>query len=99
MDNRFKNKIFAGSTILLFLLLFLLVLNPMSAWSAEDEAEILIFSLSPEKVEEQQGVLQIQISTFSPIEKIIVDGKPQNFPKAASLVWLKIPYKLKPGVN
>ena len=80
MDNRFKNKNFAGSTILLFLLLFLLVLTPMSAWSAEDEAEILIFSLSPEKVEEQQGVLQIQISTFSPIEKIIVDGKPQKFP-------------------
>ena len=71
----------------------------MSAWAAEDESEILIFSLTPEKVEEQQGVLQIQISTFSPIEKIIVDGKPQKFPKAASLVWLKIPYKLKPGVN
>jgi len=85
--------------ILLMLMLFLFLLSPQSAWSAENEAEILIFSLSPEKVEEQQGVLQIQISTFSPIEKIIVDGKPQKFPKAASLVWLKIPYKLKPGVN
>ena len=99
MDKRLKNTKTAGSTILLFLLLFLFLLSPQSAWSAEDEAEILIFSLSPEKVEEQQGVLQIQISTFSPIEKIIVDGKPQKFPKAASLVWLKIPYKLKPGVN
>jgi len=97
MDKRLKNTKTAGSTILLFLLL--LLLSPQSAWSAEDEAEILIFSLTPEKVEEQQGVLQIQISTFSPIEKIIVDGKPQKFPKAASLVWLKIPYKLKPGVN
>jgi len=85
--------------ILLMLMLFLFLLSPQSAWSAEDEAEILIFSLTPEKVEEQQGVLQIQISTFSPIEKIIVDGKPQKFPKAASLVWLKIPYMLKPGVN
>ena len=84
---------------MILLMLFLFLLSPQSAWSAEDEAEILIFSLSPEKVEEQQGVLQIQISTFSPIEKIIVDGKPQKFPKAASLVWLKIPYKLKPGVN
>jgi len=82
---------------MILLMLFLFLLSPQSAWSAEDEAEILIFSLSPEKVEEQQG--QIQISTFSPIEKIIVDGKPQKFPKAASLVWLKIPYKLKPGVN
>ena len=97
MDKRLKNTKTAGSMILLMLFLFLL--SPQSAWSAEDEAEILIFSLSPEKVEEQQGVLQIQISTFSPIEKIIVDGKPQKFPKAASLVWLKIPYKLKPGVN
>lgn len=85
--------------ILLMLMLFLFLLSPQSAWPAEDEAEILIFSLTPEKVEEQQGVLQIQISTFSPIEKIIVDGKPQKFPKAASLVWLKIPYMLKPGVN
>ena len=99
MDKRLKNSKTDGSTILLFLLLFLFLLSPQSAWSAEDEAEILIFSLTPEKVEEQQGVLQIQISTFSPIEKIIVDGKPQKFPKAASLVWLKIPYKLKPGVN
>jgi len=99
MDKRLKNTKTAGSTILLFLLLFLFLLSPQSAWPAEDEAEILIFSLTPEKVEEQQGVLQIQISTFSPIEKIIVDGKPQKFPKAASLVWLKIPYKLKPGVN
>ena len=99
MDKRLKNSNTAGSTILLFLLLFLFLLSPHSAWSAEDKSEILIFSLTPEKVEEQQGVLQIQISTFSPIEKIIVDGKPQNFPKAASLVWLKIPYKLKPGVN
>ena len=84
---------------MILLMLFLFLLSPQSAWSAEEESEILIFSLSPEKVEEQQGVLQIQISTFSPIEKIIVDGKPHKFPKAASLVWLKIPYKLKPGVN
>ncbi len=97
MDILLKNTKSAGNIIMLMLFLFLL--SPQSAWSAEDEAEILIFSLSPEKVEEQQGVLQIQISTFSPIEKIIVDGKPQKFPKAASLVWLKIPYKLKPGVN
>jgi len=99
MDKRLKNTKTAGSTILLFLLLFLFLLSPQSARSAEDKSEILIFSLTPEKVEEQQGVLQIQISTFSPIEKIIVDGKPQKFPKAASLVWLKIPYMLKPGVN
>jgi len=84
---------------MILLMLFLFLLSPQSAWSAENESEILIFSLSPEKVEEQQGVLQIQISTFSPIEKIIIDGKPQQFPKSASLVWLKIPYKLKPGVN
>ena len=84
---------------MILLILFLFLLSPQSAWSAEDESEILIFSLSPEKVEEQQGVLQIQISTFSPIQEVTVKGKPQKFPKAASLVWLKIPYKLKPGVN
>ena len=99
MDKRLKNTKPAGSTILLFLLLFLFLLSSQSAWSVENEAEILIFSLTPEKVEEQQGVLQIQISTFSPIQQVTVKGKPRNFPKGASLVWLKIPYMLKPGVN
>ncbi len=99
MDKRLKNTKTAGSTILLFLLLFLFLLSPQSAWSAEDEAEILIFSLSPEKVEEQQGILKIQISTFSPIQQVTVRRYPRNFPKGASLVWLKIPYMLKPGVN
>ena len=97
MDKQLKNTKSAGSMILLMLFLFLLSFQ--SAWSAEDEAEILIFSLSPEKVEEQQGILKIQISTFSPIQQVTVKGKPRNFPKGASLVWLKIPYMLKPGIN
>ena len=33
---------------------------------------------------------------LSNIVTLNVDGKPQKFPKAASLVWLKIPYMLKP---
>ena len=81
------------------LLLLLCVLTPQIAVSAEDEAEILIFSLSPEKVEEQKGILKIQISTYSPIQEITVRGKPQKFPKDASLVWLKFPYMLNFGVN
>ena len=78
--------------VLLMLLLCLLI--PQLAVSAENEAEILIFSLSPEKVEEQKGVLKIQISTYSPIQEVTVRGKPQKFPKDASLVWLKFPYIL-----
>ena len=81
------------------LLLLLCVLTPQFAESVEDEAEILIFSLSPEKVEEQKGVLKIQISTYSPIQEVTVRGKPQKFPKDASLVWLKFPYMLNFGVN
>ena len=99
MDKRLKNSKTAGSMITLMLLLSLFMLIPQLAVSATAEAEILIFSLSPEKVKEQKGVLKIQISTFSPIQKVTVDGKPQKFPKAASLVWLKIPYLLKPGEN
>ena len=99
MDKRLKNTKSAGSTILFLLLLFLFVLTPMSAWAAEDEAEILIFSVSPEKVKEQQGVLQIQISTFSPIQEVTDRGESQKFPKDASLVWLSVPYMLGPGVN
>ena len=80
-------------------MLFIFLLSPQSVWSAEDDAEILIFSLSPEKVKEQKGVLKIQISTFSPIQQVTVKGKSRKFPKGASLVWLKIPYTLNPGVN
>ena len=85
-------------TVLLFMLL-LCMLTSQFAVSAENEAEILIFSLSPEKVEEQEGVLKIQISTYSPIQEVTVRGKPQKFPKDASLVWLKFPYMLNFGVN
>ena len=81
------------------LVFFFCILSPNFALSGDNETEILIFSLSPEKVEEQKGVLKIQISTFSPIKKITVSGKPQKFPKDASLVWLKFPYMLNFGVN
>ncbi len=83
--------------ILLFVFLFLIF--PQLALSSKDESEILIFSLSPERVKDPRGVLKIQISTFSPIQKITVSGKPKKFPSGASLVWLKIPYKLEPGIN
>ena len=81
------------------LVLFFCILSPKFALSVDNETEILIFSLSPEKVEKQKGVLKIQISTFSPIKEITVRDKPQKFPKDASLVWLKFPYMLNFGVN
>ena len=81
------------------LVLFFCILSPNFTLSADNDTEILIFSLSPEKVEEQKGVLKIQISTFSPVKEITVRGQPQKFPKDASLVWLKFPYMLNFGVN
>ena len=81
------------------LMFFILLCLPQSAKAATDEAEILIFSLSTDKVKEQKGVLKVQISTFSPIQQVTVKGKPRKFPKGASLVWLKTPYTLNPGVN
>jgi hypothetical protein len=98
-------------TLMLFLLLCLsqsakaasgdldAFLSAVTEAKAEATAEILIFSLSAEKVKEQKGVLKIQISTFSQIQQVTVKGKPRKFPKGASLVWLKIPYTLNPGVN
>ena len=83
----------------LLLFIFILLISPLIAFSSKDEAEILIFSLSPERVKEPKGVLKIQISSFSPIQKVSVRGEPKKFPNGASLVWLKIPYKLKPGIN
>ena len=84
---------------MIIFVLFLFLYIPHSAAANTSEAEILIFSLSAEKVKEPKGVLKIQISTFSPILQVTVKGKAQNFPKGASLVWLKIPYSLEPGVN
>ena len=81
------------------LMLIILLCLPLSATATTDEAEILIFSLSADKVKEQKGVLKIQVSTFSPIQQVTVKGKSRKFPKGSSLVWLKIPYTLNPGVN
>ena len=94
---RYKKAYKTIKEALLIIIMYMLI--PQFAVSAEDEAEILIFSLSPEKVEDQKGVLKIQISTYSPIQEVTVRGKPQKFPKDASLVWLKFPYMLNFGVN
>ena len=83
----------------LLLFVFIFLISPQLALSSKDESEILIFSLSPERVKESKGVLKIQISTFSPIQKVTVRGKPKKFQNGASLLWLKIPYKLNPGIN
>ena len=84
---------------MIMFVLFIMLCFPGSAAATTHEAEILIFSLSADKVKEQKGILKIQISTFSPIQQVTVKGKPSKFPKGASLVWLKIPYTLNPGVN
>ena len=97
MRMRLQNRLSLLCMIKFILFLFLYL--PHSAAATTSEAEILIFSLSAEKVKEPKGVLKIQISTFSPILQVTVKGKSQKFPKGASLVWLKIPYSLEPGVN
>ena len=97
MIKRPKNRKSVGIMITLMFLIMLYL--PQSSKAATDEAEILIFSLSADKVKDQKGILKIQISTFSPIQQVTVIGKSRKFPKDASLVWLKIPYTLKPGVN
>ena len=65
-NTKYKNACTTMRTVLLMLILC--IQTPHLAVTAENEAEILIFSLSPEKVEEQKGVLKIQISTYSPIK-------------------------------
>ena len=74
----------------LLLFVFIFLISPQLGLYAKDEAEILIFSLSPERVKDPKGILKIQISTFSPIQKITVRGKPKKFPNGASLVWLSV---------
>ena len=75
MLTRFQNGKSAFSTIMF--VLFIMLCFPGSAAASTHEAEILIFSLSADKVKEQKGVLKIQISTFSPIQQVTVKGKPR----------------------
>ena len=64
--------------------MIILLLLPNYVSAKKNQPEILIFSLSAEKVKEQKGILKIQISTFSTIQQVIVKGKNQTFPKGSS---------------
>ena len=75
--------------------------SPLAAQaeSAPQEAEILIFSISSHTVTESAGTLKVQVSTFSPILAVRINGQPRKTRKGASLLWLPVPYRLTPGEN
>ena len=92
-------KLFPRLLLFFGVLLSILLSFLCSSVQAQSEAEILIISLSPPTVDKASGTLQLQISSFSSITRITVNGKSQKFPENTTLHSLSFPYELTPGAN
>ena len=84
--------------IFCFVLLFYLCSQNIAV-TKEQQAEILVFSLSPKKVRKPKGILKIRVSTFSEIEEIKIKNNPLKIPKNRTVILLNYPYNLLSGEN
>ena len=67
---------------------------------AEDAVEdLLIFSRTADLVQEPQGKFLFQVSAFSPLRSVSINGKIQAVPKGAFEASFAIPYTLEAGEN
>ncbi len=89
--------------ILLWILVFLG--NPLEAQTNENEQssespqEILIFRTSPGKESRAEGWFRFQVSAFSPLLVVKVNGFAQMVTKDADWAEYEVPYFLKQGKN
>lgn len=89
--------------ILLWILVFLG--NPLEAQTNENEQssespqEILIFRTSPGKESRAEGWFRFQVSAFSPLLVVKVNGFAQMVSKDADWAEYEVPYFLKEGKN
>jgi hypothetical protein len=65
----------------------------------EFKEEILIFRTSPAKTSYAEGVFGFQVSTFSPILVVKVNGFAQMVKEDSDWAEFELPYFLKPGKN
>ncbi|MBU2515865.1 hypothetical protein KJ966_31480 [bacterium] len=75
----------------------------MSGYYSLNAQNILIFSTShnneqPTEVSAAEGLLKIEISTFTPIVKLSVNDESKT-PQAATRATVDVPYSLQPGDN
>ena len=91
--------------VFLFFLVFVLEVNSINAQTekneqaAEPPEEILIFRTSPGIEDQAEGWFRFQVSTFSPILVVKVNGFAQMVAKGADWAEYEIPYYLKQGKN
>jgi len=93
------------SLVFLLFLVFVLEVNSANAQtekneqSAEPPEEILIFRTSPGIENQAEGWFRFQVSTFSPILVVKVNGFAQMVAEGSDWVEYEIPYYLKQGKN
>ncbi len=82
--------------------LFFVCLNSTKGQTANDQElkeEILIFRTSPALSTYAEGVFSFQVSTFSPILVVKVNGFAQMVTENVDWAEFELPYFLKPGKN
>ena len=82
--------------------LFFVCLDSTKGQTADDQEakeEILIFRTSPAKSAYAEGVFSFQVSAFSPILVVKVNGFAQMVTENADWAEFELPYFLKPGKN
>ena len=91
--------------VFLLFLVFVLEFNSINAQTenneqaAEPQEEILIFRTSPGIEDQAEGWFRFQVSTFSPILVVKVNGFAQMVAEGADWAEYEIPYYLKQGKN
>ena len=91
--------------VFLWFFVFLFGINYINAQTNENEQssevpeEILIFRTSPGKEELAEGWFRFQVSSFSPIMVIKVNGFAQMVTEDADWAEIEVPYYLKTGKN
>ncbi|HIA56518.1 MAG TPA: hypothetical protein EYM80_07465 [Deltaproteobacteria bacterium] len=63
------------------------------------EEDILIFSLSPDLVKEADGEFLVQVSAFSPLKSVSINGRNQPLAPKSYQAKFGVDYHLKPGEN
>lgn len=73
--------------------------KPLGMKMRDVKEDVLIFSLSPDLVKEAEGKFLVQVSAFTPIRSVWINGKEQPAPPKAYQAQFEVDYLLTPGEN
>ncbi|MBC8258941.1 MAG: hypothetical protein H8E38_07990 [SAR324 cluster bacterium] len=91
--------------VLIWIIVFLQGISVVQAQTEDNKQglelpeEILVFRTSPGKEEQAEGWFRFQVSTFSPLLVVKVNGFAQMVREDSDWAEYEIPYYLKPGKN